>query len=315
MPSRFVCLLALAVVAITSGRAASAAQPARPRSHTEVGYAVLEGTARGMSALALVERQKATAHEHWRTVFKKDDPPHLETRHFLLFGTVPGKTTLKDVGAALEKQLAMARKALEMDNAEPWPGKLAVHLFADNDAYRAFIRGAERRLPEQGERGSMLVEDDAPHVVAGPPQDALHLKVELHAGERMAALLLKRNFGANVPLWVWSGFGRATVFAAGPPRDLLAELGRGAALVRQNKRSASEVIAGNLPPEELPFLRGSLVYYLAYSGRTARFVPFLTGFRPTKMVPNPTTDTALTAATFTAERLDQLWKNWLIGSK
>src|SRR5439155_2040718 len=123
----------------------------------------------------------------------------------------------------LEKQYALAVKALDLEQDEPWPGKLAVFFTSDRSQYVSFIRVVEQRRIEDGEAGSFHVDMEAPYVVAGPPQLKVDPPLEGQAGEQLAGALLSRKGGAKVPSWVLSAFGRATVLRAGPPTALAAE--------------------------------------------------------------------------------------------
>ena len=71
----------------------------------------------------------------------------------------------------------------------------------------------------------------------------------------------------------------------------------------QKKRTAKDVYGTGLLGEEAVVLRASLIEYLAYSGRTAKFLPFLLGFRPTENVAEPNTDMALNAANLAPAQL------------
>jgi hypothetical protein len=264
-------------------------------------------------------KQKKAAEQHkaalanWKRVFGKDDPPHHETTHLLLYGAVPGKPgkSLKEAGAFLESVYALAHKTLELGKDEPWPGKLTVYLLGDRKQFKAAVRGIERRLPEEEELGSHVIRSDLPHVLAGPPREPFDPGVDGQAGEQLAMALLGAKGGQTVPEWVKVGFGRATVFRAGPANLLAGEHRRAYTWLVKNKRTLRDVYAGSLKPEEEPVLRASLVEYLAYSGKSARFLPFLAGFKPQENRPEPTTEDAFKAANILPDKLNQAWQNWV----
>src|SRR5262249_40677189 len=150
---------------------------------------------------------------------------------------------------------------------EPWPGKLTVFLFPERPLLVTFIRGVERRRPEEDDFGSFVVRSDNPHAAAGPGKSKLDPTVEQQAGEQMAAALLAARAGAGLPDWLLAGFGRATWVKTLAPRELIGERKKALAWVTGRKRTAADVYNSTLPAAEAPVLRASLVEYLAYSGR------------------------------------------------
>jgi hypothetical protein len=264
-------------------------------------------------AAAFAARQDAAARAQWKKIFGADPVPAHQTARLLLYGTVPSKT-LKDVGAALEKQLGLAQKALKMDKA-PWPGKVTVYLVAKRPQFVALIRGIERRNPEPEETGSADLRRDEPHVIAGPPRAKLDPSIDNEAGQRLAAALLAQKAGPDVPEWVSEGFGRATVLLAGPVRDLAAEHRKARLLLESGKRRVQELWEGDLAAEEAGPLGETLIEYLAYSTRFKRFDRFLEGFRVEENRPNPTTLDALKYANVEPERLNAMWQKWVLTSR
>src|SRR5207237_933182 len=127
---------------------------------------VIEGSLRGLTRGALVAEQVKTAQANWTRLFQKEPTDFHETPNFLLLGSVPNKS-LKEVGAALEKQLAAAVKALLLDREDPWAGKLAVYLFAERGHYNSFVRTIEQRRVEEDELGCFdVLKNERPHVAA-----------------------------------------------------------------------------------------------------------------------------------------------------
>jgi hypothetical protein len=173
----------------------------------------------------------------------------------------------------------------------------------------------ERRYPEEGETGSFYIRSDEPHAVGGPPRLATDLPVEGQAAAQIAAALLARKVNAELPSWVLSGFGRATVLQAGPAEKRAAENRKALQLWSVKKKTAADAWSGALDPADAAVLRGSVVGYLAYSGRTTRFVPFVMAFRPEENRPEPTTADALKAAEIAPESLNKLWLKWVATGK
>lgn len=262
-----------------------------------------------------VAAQKQAAVDGWKRAFEKEDPSHHETEHFLLYGKAADKT-LKDVGAYLERVRAAAWKALELGKDRPWPGKMSVFLIPDKRDYRAAVRAVARRLPEKDERGRFAYKTDTPHVLAGPGDEAHELPVDLQAGAQLAAALVLVKGGETVPEWIVEGFGRASAFRAAPAALQAAERRRAFAVAVTNKRAAKDAwTSGGLRGDEAPVLRGSLIDYLVYSGRSARFLPILMGFRPQENQPNPTTEMALMSANVAPDRLNEVWQKWVRATK
>jgi hypothetical protein len=259
----------------------------------------------------VVAEQKAAALKNWKRAFDKADPPQHETDHFLLLGTVEGRT-LKQVGEALEKAHELARKALDLTKEEPWPGKLTVYFGTDRRTFAALVRNVEKRRPDPAEHGSVLVRSDTPSVIAGPGKEAYELNAEGEAAAQIAAALLLAKAGAMVPAWLTEGFGRATALRAGPPEALAQEHRRAQAIA--GKRKARDAWGDGLGTEEAPVLRASVMEYLAYSGRIPPrvFLPFVTGFRPREEgQAAPNTDAVLSALNISAARLNDTWQKWL----
>jgi hypothetical protein len=261
----------------------------------------------------LLADQKETALANWKRVFPKENPPHLETDHFLLYGAVEGRT-LKDLGATLEKARALAAKVLDLGKEEPWQGKLAVYFAADRRTFAALVRNVEKRRPDMDEHGSARVKSDRPSVIASPGKEAHELSAEAEAAAHIAGALMRAKGGESVPGWVVEGFARATAVRAGTPELLNAEHRRAFTVAVQGKRAAKEAWGSGLNAEAAAVVRGSLMEYLAYSGRlTAKtFHAFLAGFRPPEDgQPARDTDTALAAANISAANLTRFWHNWV----
>ncbi len=279
----------------------------------ELIQALAEAAARGMTQPAVVEQQRAKAVAVWQRLFPGETPPLVESPHLILLGRLTGKS-LKDVGLAVERSCTLAVKALELEREPPWPGKIAVFVFPERGHYTSFLRVMEARRAEEDENGTFHADDERLYAAATTPASKLELPLEAAAAEQIAAAMALRKGGGQVPTWVVAAFGRATALRAGPARDLGVEHRRALAILALRQRTVKDVAAGSFAPEENVVLRASLLEYLAYSGRSSKFLPFLAGFKG----PDDNTstfDAALKAAGITSDALDKVWQQWLRGLK
>src|SRR5687768_14153366 len=123
--------LAMALAATTIGLSCLACQAGDAvKNARDTGRGVAFATVRGMTMPALAAAQHQQALANWKRLYSAETPPSFESQNFLLVGAVPGKT-LKEIAPGLEKQFALARKTLEMEFEEAWPGKMAVYFFSE----------------------------------------------------------------------------------------------------------------------------------------------------------------------------------------
>ena len=304
-PARLIVSLSLVVFLGAICRAGDAGRNSR-----ETARFVAVGTARGMTVPTLVLGQHQKALANWKKLFAADTPESFESAHFLLFGSPSGKT-LKEIAEGLEAQFTLAQETLGMDGEEIWTGKMAIYFFNERGSFTSFVRILEKRKAEEDEAGCFDIDSDNPHAIVGPSENPIELGITGLAGQQMAAALLaKKTLGAKVPFWVYEAFGRATVYRTMPAKDQTTEHRRAQVLLLK-KKNLRHVVGTGLTQEDAMVLRASLVEYLAYSGRTAKFLPILQGFRPSEERPEPTFEAALMAANLSVERLDQVWQAWL----
>jgi hypothetical protein len=276
------------------------------RRNLEQAQFVSEGTFRGFAlpGVAALQHEKALA--DWKKLYAKDKPAHLETDRFLLYGA--DAKNLPEAGALLDKTYDLAAKTLDMEGVKAWSGKLAVFMVGDRGEFTSLVRILQKRRAEEDEQGAFDVDDEInPHVVAGP---SAGLSPEQQAAAQVGAALLVRKAGRNVPHWVQVGFGRATALRAGPTKDLAAEHRRVASAIK-GKRTIKEVLGRSLADlEETALLQASLMEYLAYSGRTAKFMPFVKGFQPDEAGTEPKVEAVLESLMMPADKLNAVWKKW-----
>jgi len=270
--------------------------------------------ARADDAADRVKKQKEQARAHWNRVLGDEEVAHYETAHFLLYGPVPfTQKQLKDLGTALEAQAALARKALQIDpKEEPWPGKMAVYLFDERRQFRAFMLAVAKKRPEPEDLGVFSLRGDEPFLAAGPGDDKHDPTPPQQAGEQLAAALLTKKAGKDIPDWIVSGFGRATVWRASPTAPATREQRALARRLVAGGRTAMNVWNGTLKADEAGILQGSLVDYLAYGPGKAFFAPLLKGYKADmRRNQKKTTADALKSAGIDPDRLNRGWRAWL----
>jgi hypothetical protein len=259
--------------------------------------------------------RKQAAEAAWATVGAGDFST-LETDHFLVYAPKDWEKRLKDLGAQLEKHLTQAQGALGYDDKkDALPAKVLVFLFADRDQFAAFIRRVEKKRLESDDSGAFAAEDDALHVVVGPPRIKSDLGQEGQAGEQLASLLLARKAGLKtlLPGWVSEGFGRATYYhAVGGPKTAADRREAGA---WASKGSAKDIWNGAIDADKAAALQGSLADYFAYGPGAGKFAALLKGFAPEENIEKKTTEQALDAADLKPDRVEKSWKTWAISAK
>ncbi|HEV3258577.1 MAG TPA: hypothetical protein VG013_17005 [Gemmataceae bacterium] len=284
---------------------------------TAAALVLLAGLAgvRADEAADTVKKQKELAKAHWKRLVGDEDVAQQETAHFLLYGPVPfTQKELKNVGTALEAQYALARKALQIEaNDEPWSGKMAIYLFDDSRQFHSFIRTVARKRPnlDDDNMGYFSLRGDEPFLGAGPGKAKHDPTPQQQAGEQLAGALLSHKAGKDVPDWIVSGFGRATVWRATPASGATKEqraLAR--RLVIAGRRTAMDVWNGNLKADEAGILQGSLVEYLAYGPAKPFFTPLLEGYKAETRQKKTTAD-ALKSARIDPDRLNKVWRVWV----
>jgi hypothetical protein len=267
-------------------------------------------TAQEPSEADVLKAQQKKALANWKKGLGQENPPHEETKHFLIYGTVKDKK-LKELGPVLEKQYEEASRALQLTKDDLWKGKVAVYLIPDRRDFLTFVRRVEFRRVYAEEKGSASIDMDFPHVIAGPADGEMDLTADEQAGAQLGIALMKKKYGKFTPSWVEEGFGRATAIKTTSAQRKAQERSWVLRVVNKDKVKAQDAWGGGLDASEASVLRGSVIYYLAYSGRTPKFVPFLMGFRPTETVPEPTTEMVFRNLGVDMDRLHKVWRAWV----
>jgi hypothetical protein len=240
---------------------------------------------------------------------KLPPPANAESANFLVYGSVP-ESRLKTLAATLERQFAAAVKVLQFEkNDKPWPGKLAVHVFADRAQFRSFVRQVEKRSPDDAEQGSKVVTGDAPHVAAAPGKGRDAPTAETEAGYQLAAALLAaRAKDVPLPEWLVVGFGRATAaLAANTPPAVRKRTARELA----KRWKAADAWNDMLAAEYRFALAAGVADYIFYGKGVGNPAEFVLAFHPSDEQPTKTTADALAAVKLTPQQFEAGYAKWL----
>jgi hypothetical protein len=240
-----------------------------------------------------------------------------ETEHLLIVAPKGLDRRLKEIGGNLEKHYAPAFKALQAKPEELWSGKLIVYLFSERDHFTSFVRRIEKRRLEENESGSQQVDREHPHAAAGPPRAKNEPGLEVQAAMQVAAALLQKKAGAEVPLpeWLPAGFSRATVWRTLPAdKSTASDRKLARTFIAARKRTAPEVWNNMVDSEESGVLRASLADYLAYGPGAAKFSAFVKGFKPGENQESRTTEQAMESAGLDVKAIEARWGAWALGS-
>jgi hypothetical protein len=257
---------------------------------------------------AQVQVQKEKGEKHYKEIFEVEEALFYESSHFLLYGKA-NRALINVAGDFEEAYAKYACKVLELEpNPGPWPGKLTVFLIHDAKRYPQAIRILQRRKADEDEIGCYEMDGPTPHVVACPSKTVGEQSMEATACTQMGAWLVSSKARTRVPDWLAEGFGRATMLHAWGANVLAADRRKAAAFLKKNERPISDLISGtNLSGQELPVLRASLGDYLAYSNRTDKFLPIVSGFLTNGKNQPGSFDVGLQKANL---KQDDLQKNW-----
>jgi hypothetical protein len=256
---------------------------------------------------------------------KKLNNPNLaltETDLFLIASTLP-EAKSKALGEQLDKQYKAVLKALKVEESDkPWPGKLAVYVFAARDDYTSFVRQVEQRRPDADESSTVVSRGDEPHIALTPEPGTKPTEAELAtaAGFQVAAAVLGRRAGpaATLPEWLRDGFGRVMHFKADPKRYADYKT-RAKSLVVGTAARPSFVkvtdVWGGTKNKDSAIVAASLVDFMAFGPEASKFPRFLKGFQPSDERPEPNVQTALDAAEWKTDVLERAWKTWVLKGK
>ena len=238
-----------------------------------------------------------------------------ETADLRVFATLPqAKTTA--VATAAQKAQSSAATALKLGEKAGWGGKLTVYAVTDARQTRSlFTFGLKQGGDRQSSRIDLKAEPPAVVVGVSPGEkrpDA-QLAGDVSAQVATAVLLKAAGDGAELPAWLRVGFGRAVQTRAEGPKSQAAQRGRLKAFAAKPGASLSPATlwdGSDSPDAEL--LATGYVEFLVFGPPADKFERFLTAFKPTDEVREPTVQTALAAAEWKPEWLSDAFKAWVL---
>jgi hypothetical protein len=282
---------------------------------TLVVLAICSARSPGQESKDVLAQQRKAAKDNW-ALLEAGDAAISESTHLILLGPKSLERRLKEIGGNLEKSYSLALKQLQLDPKEElWSGKLTVYLLANREQFTSFIRRIEKRRLEDDEIGSHVIEGETPHAAASPPRTKQDLSLEMQAAAQVASALLRKKAGAKTPLPVWltTGFGRATAWRTWPTdKGVAADRKLAQALVAGKNRSAADVWENMLEPEEAGVLRASMGEFIAYGPGAGKLAALLNGFKPEENQESRTTEQALESAGLDARTVGERWKVWVV---
>jgi hypothetical protein len=259
---------------------------------------------------ATVQAQVEKVQAYYKEVFDVEKVPLIEKAHFLVVGG-PSGTASPAIADELEQVYAKACKALKTEkDPGPWQGKLAVLIVHDAAKYPQTIRLAQRRRADEDEIGSHSTDATVPHVVVCATKTPGELGLGARACVQMASLLVDLKLKNKAPNWLAEGFGRATTLYILGTNALAADRRKASAYLTKKARTLNDISGNDMPADELGVLRGSFVDYLAYSGRTAKFLPILEGLEDNGKGQPGNLDGALKLANTSREDLTKNWTSY-----
>ena len=212
------------------------------------------------------------------------------------------------------------------DSAKPWPGKLAIYVFAERSGFTDFLRTVEMRRPEPEDKDSVSLRGDTPHLamfLSGEGKNAA--PAELEVGEDVAGALFRAKAGAGavVPTWLKKGFTRAVrwklnpqfaAFERGKVRPMLVDGRKGVAWPKGFAPVKVPQLWGDeLAEIDRERLAASVIEFMTAGPDAAKFGPSLSALRESDENKNPNFDSVMKAfGKEKAEDFEAAWKAWAV---
>jgi hypothetical protein len=251
------------------------------------------------------EVRRKLAEEQWKDLLPDKSPAFLETDHFLLYGTVDGKE-VDACGKLAEKAIPIIKKTLRLEKDPAWRGKLVIYLFRERTEFATFERNVSKRNPDRDDRGGYYHFPEWSLVTVGPGATAKSLPDDLEVVQYVGAAALTKEYGAALPEWLVSGYGRSVAYRLAP-KAFAEERQRAVQYLRS--RTLHDLLSGGLAREEGPVLNASFVDFLA-NGLPQTQAPLQTLLIAYGLRENGTIEQALAAVRVTPESLDLGWRSW-----
>ncbi len=241
-----------------------------------------------------------------------------ESPDLRVFATLPQAKTAA-LATAAQKAQSAATTALKLGEKAGWGGKLTVYAVTDARQTRALLLFGLKQVGNR-EAARVDVRSDTPSVLVGvspgEKRSDAQLTADVQAQVATAVLVKAAGDGADLPAWLRVGFGRAIQARTDGPKTQAALKAKLKVLADKAdaKLSPADVWAASDNPDA-ELLAVGFVDYLVFGPPADKFPRFLTGFKPTDEVQQPTVQTALAAAGLKPEWLADGFKAWLSGGK
>lgn len=248
---------------------------------------------------------------------KLDGATVIETDNFVIATTL-NEEKAKLLGAALEKVVPLARKALQYEEKdEAWKGKLAVYFLPSGGDFKNFVRTVLMKQPEGLHLDLRSAEPMLVDPVDVPAKTTEAEQFANTAAVIAGALLRGKSTSLVVPDWLAGGFGRVTAMRAEGTNSRRYQAYKTAARgVAGPKGSKLTNLWGDANPANPEVLANSVSEYLAYGPGAKEFTKLIYGFRPDENGNPPTPAQAFEAAGWKdLNMLDAAWRKWVQSGK
>jgi hypothetical protein len=265
----------------------------------------------------LSTKQKKTAVANLKKA-NVEAPNFVETDQLLLCGPLP-EEKLKAWGEMVQKQYALALKALKFENSDnPPKGRVTVYFFPERKHYTLLVGELVNERVDKDERGHADASGDTPYVAVTVVPGGKPTDLDVEAGIQITGLLLQSKARASqLTTWMKEGFAKAIqmrsagVSANGDRAKLKAWLT--GTKDKPAKYKVSDVWSASEAADR-KLLAGSLMEYFIFGSGAATYSKIVSGLVPDGQR-KPTIEIALTAAELKVEDLDAAWKKWVLKGK
>jgi hypothetical protein len=231
----------------------------------------------------------------------------------ILTGSLPEKS-IRQISDVMQKQYTAAYKALKFDDKDKLiRGKVVVYCFGTKREFGSFSRQVRQERPEPSETfGFDFTLDDCFLAVVAEQTGNLAIDPDVSASIAMA--LIERKVGGKfLPPWVSIGFRKAIVNRTDlKTGEANRKTLRGLLMKGTAPATIGEMLADDV--EDKILYASSVMEYLAFAP-SPKLIDFITAFRPSEDVPQPTLERAKMLAGFKEMDFEKGWRNWVLKGK